>query len=94
MAKNGFNSSFVYPRLIWACLLGECRRVGRWQITGFQQILREVEFSHKPLRLHLARSELRGTQESQKQIRASKLHPNQKIGIMTNLHQFRDNPAR
>jgi hypothetical protein len=83
MAKNGFESSLVYPRLIWACLLGECRRVERWQITGFQQIRREVDFSHKPLRLHLAHLERQGTQEGQKQMQTSKLPPNPKTRIKT-----------
>jgi len=47
MVKNGVKSSFVYWRLIWACLLGECRRVERWQNMGFHQICMEVEFFHK-----------------------------------------------
>jgi hypothetical protein len=41
MVKNGLRSSFVYWRLIWACLTGNLDRVERWQIMGFQQILKE-----------------------------------------------------
>jgi hypothetical protein len=63
MVKNGFYSSFVYWRLIWACLTDNLDRVERWQITGFHQSRMEAEFSHKPLRLHLARLESQGTQE-------------------------------
>ena len=33
------------------------------KVAGFQQILKEVEFSHKPLRLHIARLERRGMWE-------------------------------
>jgi predicted ArsR family transcriptional regulator len=50
---------------------------------GFQQIPEEVELSHDTLRLHLARLERQGTQESQKQIRTSKLPPNPKTRIKT-----------
>jgi hypothetical protein len=61
---------------------------------GFQQILKEVGFSHEQLRLQLARLELKGTQEHQKHVYTSNLSPNQKIRIMTTLHQFRDKAAR
>jgi len=94
LVKSGFNSSFVFSRLIWACLLGECRRVERWQIRGFHQILKEVEFSHNMLWLHLADLERQGTQESRKQMHTSKLPPNPKTRIITILHQFRDKAAR
>jgi len=59
----------------------------------FQQILKEAEFSHKRLRLHLAHLELKGTQEDQKHFHTSKLAPNPKIRIKTTLHQFRDKAA-
>jgi hypothetical protein len=45
MVKNGLNSHFAYWSLIWACLTCNLDRVERWQTTGFQQILKEVEFS-------------------------------------------------
>jgi hypothetical protein len=61
---------------------------------GFQQILKTTGFSHEPLRLQLAPFELRGTQEDQKHVPNSKPSPNQKIRIMTTLHQFRDKAAR
>jgi len=48
-----------YGLVFWANL----GRALRWQINGFQQILKEVEFFHNTLRLHLARLELQGTQE-------------------------------
>jgi hypothetical protein len=35
MVKDGFYSSFVFSRLIWACLMGNLGRVERWQIMGF-----------------------------------------------------------
>jgi hypothetical protein len=39
---------------------GRIFRVVRWQIAGFQQVLKDVELSHKPLRLYLARLERQG----------------------------------
>jgi hypothetical protein len=63
MVKNGVKSPFVYWSLIWACLTGDLDRVERWQITGFHQSSMEVEFSHKLLKLHLARLGLQGTEE-------------------------------
>ena len=53
-----------------------------------------MEFFHKPLRLQLAHLELKGTQDDQKHVYTLKLSPNQKIRIMTTLHQFRDRAAR
>jgi hypothetical protein len=50
---------------------------------GLQQILKEAEFSHEPLRLQLAHLKLEGTQEDQKHVYTSKLSPNQKIGLKT-----------
>lgn len=85
MVKNGLKSSFAFLGLIWACLMGK---------SWFQQILKEVEFSNKPLRLHLARLEHQGTQESQKQMHTPKLSQNQEREIKTILHRFRDKPAR
>jgi len=73
---------------------GQILAVERWQITGFQQILKEVEFFHNPLRLQLAHLELKGTQDDQNHVYTSRLSPNPKIGIMTILHQFRDRAAR
>jgi hypothetical protein len=83
MVKNGVKSSFVYWSLIWACLTDNPGRVERPQTRGFHQILKEVEFFHKPLRLQLAHLELKGTQEDQKHVHTSKLPPNQKIRIKT-----------
>jgi len=60
----------------------------------FQQILKELGFSHEPLRLQLALLELKGTQKDQKHVYTSKLSPNQKIRIKTTLHQFWDKAAR
>ena len=57
---------------------------------GFQQILKEAEVFHNPLRLQLAPFELRGTQEHKKHVYHSKLSPNTKTRIMTILHEFRD----
>jgi hypothetical protein len=54
----------------------------------------EAEFLHKPLRLNLARLELQGTQESQKQMHTSKLPQNPKIRIATILGQFWDKATR
>ena len=56
--------------------------------------LKEVEFSHNTLRLHLAHLERQGTQEGQKQMHTSKLPPNPKTRIITILRQFRDKAAR
>jgi hypothetical protein len=66
MVKNGFKSSFVYWSLIWARLTGNLGRVERPQTRGFQQILKKVGFSNNTLRLHLARLELKGTQDGLK----------------------------
>jgi hypothetical protein len=44
MVKNGPKSYFVYWRLIWACLTGNLGGAERWQIMGFQQILKEADF--------------------------------------------------
>jgi len=60
----------------------------------FQQVLKEAEFFHKPLRLNLARLKLQDTQESRKQMNASKLPQNPKIRITTILDQFWDKAAR
>jgi hypothetical protein len=94
MVKSGLYSLFVNWTLIWACLTGNLDRVERLQITGFHQSSMEVEFSHKLLKLNLVRLECQGIDMSQKQIYASKLSLNPKIGIMTILHQFRDKAAR
>ena len=94
MVKTGFQSSFVYWSLIWACLTGNLGRVERGQITGLQQILKKAGFSNNALRLQLARLERQGTQEDRKHVYTSKLPPNQKIRLVTILHQFRDKAAR
>ena len=94
MVKNGVKSYFVYWSLIWACLTDNSGRVERGQIRRFHQILKEAEFCHEQLRLQLASLELNGTQEHQKHVHTSRLSPDQKIGIMAILHQFRDKPAR
>jgi len=94
MVKNGVKSSFVYWRLIWACLLGECRRVERCKTWVSIKSVWKWSFSIKREGCAQPRLERQGTQASQKQMCASKLPPNQKIRIMTNLDQFRDNPAR
>jgi len=62
MVKNGLKSSFVYWSLIWTCLTDNPGRVERGQITEFHQVLKEVEVSHKPLRLQLAHLKLQGMQ--------------------------------
>jgi DNA-binding transcriptional regulator PaaX len=51
-----------------------------WEL---QQILGEAEFSHKTLRLRLARLERQGMQEGQRQMCASKLSPKALKGINT-----------
>jgi hypothetical protein len=94
MVKNGFYSSFVFSSLIWACFLGKSWPRAKMTNHGFQQILKEVEFFHNTLRLHLARLELQGTQEDQKQMHTSNLPPNPKTRLTTILHQFRDKAAR
>jgi hypothetical protein len=62
MVKNGFYSSFVFSSLIWACLVGKSWPRVKMANHGFQQILKEAEFFHKPLRLNLALLELQGMQ--------------------------------
>jgi hypothetical protein len=63
MVKNGLKSYFVFSRLIWACLTCNLDSVERWQLTGFQQILKKVGFFHDQLRLQLALLKRHGMQQ-------------------------------
>jgi hypothetical protein len=45
MVENGFYSSFVFSRLIWACFVGESWPCSKMANHGFQQIRVEVDFS-------------------------------------------------
>jgi hypothetical protein len=63
MVENGFYSSFVYWRLIWACLVSNSWPRVKMATHGFQQILKGAEFFHKPLRLSLACLERQGMQQ-------------------------------